>query len=299
MLLNHRGFTLLEMLIVLAILAALTMTAVQSLGPIEQQARSQTTLRTLESIKAAILSVNPSGGTTVVGGFAADMGTLPNSTSPAAFLNDLAFNNGPMHPAFPVMDGQGGQYGWRGPYLQTALNCTHCVDGWNRSLGVRFLDGSGAITTTLTLPSDRLVVYSDGSPDGSTGMIETSIAFTQLSAWPLTVRMYAVDTSNNRTALSGTGTATLLGGINPTTSTIHATALTCTAAVGTDFVCQFVPTPTSLLVGNRLLTVTFTSSSLSNYSISSPQTFHLNLIPGTSPSIDVLVARQNASTTGS
>jgi prepilin-type N-terminal cleavage/methylation domain-containing protein len=292
--LRTRGFTLLELLIALSILAMLTMVAVQSLGPVEQQARQQATLRTLENIKAAILHVNQTGGTTVIGGFAADMGCLPDLTTTITLLNDLAFNNsnlGTSRTLFGAIPGQ--PYGWRGPYLQTSLTATDLRDGWGQPLTFGLVDFAGNPVTTLSNPSDRIVIAGPGSPVDATGPIATSITYGSLTALPLTVRVYGLDSSNNRSDITGTVSLSLKGGISPTDPSSVGHMDLSTAISGTDTAFQFYPLPSQLLVGSRVLTVTFTSASMTGYTITSPQTFHLNLLPGTSPAQDVIVCRQN------
>ncbi|HEX4132440.1 MAG TPA: type II secretion system protein, partial [Pirellulales bacterium] len=77
---RRRAFTLIEMLVVLAILAALTLVAVQSLVPLADQARTDATIKSLKSVDDAVLGPsnarNPDG-TPLVTGFVADVGRLP------------------------------------------------------------------------------------------------------------------------------------------------------------------------------------------------------------------------------
>ena len=70
------GFTLMEVLIVLAILAITTTIAVQSLGPIANQSRIQATLTTLNEIRAAVLgNATSTDATQPVTGFVAEVRT--------------------------------------------------------------------------------------------------------------------------------------------------------------------------------------------------------------------------------
>ena len=53
------GFTLLEMLVVVTIMAVLTTIAVQSLEPVAQKSRIEATERTLDSMRQSLLSSCP------------------------------------------------------------------------------------------------------------------------------------------------------------------------------------------------------------------------------------------------
>lgn len=292
----RRGFSLLEMLIVLSILAALTLIAVQSLEPVEQQARQHATRQTLENVKKAILSVNQTGGQTVVGGFAADMGHLPDTTSAQTFVNDLIHNSpalGLTRSLFGSVPGH--TCGWRGAYLQTATSTTQLLDAWNRPLSVGFCDYSGTPILTLSNASDRIVIGSLGSPVDGTAPITTTLTYGSLTAMPLTVRICATDTSGMKTALTGTVSLTLVGGLSATTfGAVAQTVVPETSVSGNDPAFAFYPTPAQLLVGSRELIVTFTAdATMTGYTVTSPQSFYLNLLPGTSPTQEVIVARQN------
>ena len=71
------GLTLLELLIVLVILAALTGIAVQQLEPLADQSRYEATQQTLENVEEAILSRDIINGQVRYSGFVADIGRLP------------------------------------------------------------------------------------------------------------------------------------------------------------------------------------------------------------------------------
>ena len=76
-----KGLTLIELVVVLAILAVLAGVAVRSLEPIADQSRYEATLKTLESVKNAIVEDRiQSNGTRHVSGFVSDVGRLPEST---------------------------------------------------------------------------------------------------------------------------------------------------------------------------------------------------------------------------
>ena len=78
--LSHSGLTLIELVVVLAILAVLAGVAVRSLEPIADQARYEATQKSLESAKNAIVEDRiQSSGARHVSGFVSDMGRLPES----------------------------------------------------------------------------------------------------------------------------------------------------------------------------------------------------------------------------
>lgn len=147
----RRGFTLAEMLVVLAIMAILTTVAVQSLTPVQNQARNEATQRTLNNISAAIVSSTQSGGgSSSVSGFVTDVGGPPQSpdgtTSPLA---ELIFTTTglPGYATYPAPSPDTDitmLCGWRGPYLKPPVsgNPLDIVDGWGQSL----LDGNPPAT---------------------------------------------------------------------------------------------------------------------------------------------------------
>ena len=286
----RRGFTLLEMLVVLALLAALTIVAVQSLEPVAQQSRATATQRAIDELRAALLSVQQSGGQTVVSGFVADLGRLPDLSSPQALYNDLMLGGGlPPAQNFTITTGTSGATatvaaGWRGPYLRTAITSTHLVDGWGRALLVGVEDG------TFDALTDRVSIASGGNPATSAGAVGSFVTAAALSASQLTVRLYGIDAQGHRLALTGTGSAALHGGIDSQTSGLLTTTVAAQPS-GTDLTCTFLPQLPQLLVGPRVLTVDFTPTTTTTSVVTYPQTMNVNLLPGAMQTIDVLVAR--------
>jgi hypothetical protein len=193
---------------------------------------------------------------------------------------------------FGALPGQ--PYGWRGAYLQTAASTTQLLDGWNQPLSVLLCDYSGVPVVTLSSASDRIVISSPGSPVDSSGPISTTITYGSLTAMPLTVRVCALDDMNVRTTLTGTVSLTLRGGLSATTAGTLAETALITSVTGSNNAFAFYPTPTQLLVGGRELIVTFTAdATMTGFNVINNQAFHLNLLPGTSPTQEVIVARQN------
>jgi len=275
---------MLELLIVLAIMAVLTMVAVQSLGPVEQQARYETTKRTLEAIKGGIISVNQNGGTSSVSGLTADTSLLPDLTSTSAFYDSL-------------VTGTGMPAGWCGPYVQANLTSTQFVDGWGRSLAVEIQDVGGVTKTSGFEQLTDRVVISNASPTTTPDQfVSTKISGNMLSASLLTVNLYGLDLTGNRIPLAGAGSPL------PTLPTISITNGLVTTSTGTPTavgtVCSWQVAPLTqthpgFLVGSCLVNVTTTLSDTSHYEGYSPVQ-QITLLPGTSPIIDVLVVRQTS-----
>lgn len=168
---RRAGFTLIEMLIVLALLAMITTIAVQSMGPLADQGRYDTTMRTLAAVKAAILTTNNVGSTDAapsVTGYIADTGLLPRlqyDATTGSIVNDLlvlpsdllvpAYGNqasgGVVAVPFPQLLPAGQAYsasnpcptinyswGWRGPYVEFSAGSVvsgACVsDAWGNPI---------------------------------------------------------------------------------------------------------------------------------------------------------------------
>ena len=170
------GLTLLELVVVVAILAVLTGVAVRTASNFGMEARDEATRRTVEAFRGALVG-NGTRGAGVAGaetsGFVADMGRLPRSD--ARMLGDLGWvvDVGELHaeqvPAGLVpfgvhgvsaqttelmwVGGSPGTHdglvlsgglrvpaGWRGPYLRRAVGESVLSDGWGKPLVNRVTD---------------------------------------------------------------------------------------------------------------------------------------------------------------
>lgn len=196
--LRRAGFTLVEMVVVLLILALLTVAAVQSLSPVADQARYEATTRTLAQIQQAI--VGESGaqqpdGVPLITGFVADTGRLPIS------LDELV--NKPTDVSDFGLTAAPGIYstvliprGWRGPYLQLPSVETQPADGWGLPFDfTAFVSGS---------PEVPLTVASQSAPRADTdyaGDISISIGTTGPTAWRATLitgTLFRLNSTNQR-----------------------------------------------------------------------------------------------------
>lgn len=139
---SRTGLTLLELVVVLAILATLTLVAVVSTDTVVDQGRYDVTRRTLDNVQTAVLgelNQTDADGTRAVTGFVADTGRLPKAvgSDPAMQLAELWSNPNNL-PLFGVAASTFDAdvkllAGWRGPYLrlppQPAGN-VKMLDGW-------------------------------------------------------------------------------------------------------------------------------------------------------------------------
>ncbi|MCA8953844.1 MAG: prepilin-type N-terminal cleavage/methylation domain-containing protein [Planctomycetes bacterium] len=112
---HQRGFTLVELLVVITLLAGLATIAVRSLATVQDRAHFEATQRLLADCRAAIV-----GGGPVEGGFLADLGRLPQVV-PGNPLTELVSKQDSVPASQLVTDAVDPEItlavGWRGPYL--------------------------------------------------------------------------------------------------------------------------------------------------------------------------------------
>ncbi|MEL7265999.1 MAG: prepilin-type N-terminal cleavage/methylation domain-containing protein, partial [Planctomycetota bacterium] len=154
---NRIGLTLLELVVVLVILAALTGVAVQSLSPIADQARYESTQRTLENVRDAIQDRHLVNGSLDYSGFISDMGRLPvayniggvpqplelwrsDLTSFGGTADLVPYQIRQVEDPFIDTDADDVDHlvpvasGWRGPYLQLDPGSEFLLDGYGRPM---------------------------------------------------------------------------------------------------------------------------------------------------------------------
>ncbi|MHA3771336.1 type II secretion system protein [Verrucomicrobiota bacterium sgz303538] len=200
---RQSGFTLLELVVVLTILAVLTTLATRVLDQVQDQNRYDASQRGLREIEAAVLGdadERAADGTRVMSGFVADMGRLPRATelipNGRLTLRELwAPLSAPPFDARPAIIANGVPLsdqdvevlvpgGWRGPYLRLPIGATDLLDGWGNpynspieaspehpeSIGYARLRGSG--DTPISSAGQPIFgvrhLGSDGILDGST-----------------------------------------------------------------------------------------------------------------------------------
>ncbi|MEM6692011.1 MAG: hypothetical protein AAF664_21460 [Planctomycetota bacterium] len=175
------ALTLVELVVVLVILAALTGIAVQSLEPLADQSRLEATQTTLQNVDDAILQQTRSAdGTLGYLGFVADMGRLPLlfDVDPSAsvvnlqpvelWTNDIDFDGTADLTPYalrnyvdPFTGDQLGSVigsGWRGPYIQAPTSEPEVRDGYGRPL-----------TFEVNAANKQLLNFESFGADGQSG----------------------------------------------------------------------------------------------------------------------------------
>lgn len=147
---KQRGFSLLEMLLVVSLLALLASAALLMTDGLETQQQYEETQRRMNMIRNAIIGdVNQTvNGSPALSGFVSDVGRLPKCLAELVTINEVAPGDfaspcdASAISAWTLNSTSGIGRGWRGPYLQTLPD----ADGEKR-----FRDGYGCewvFTTT-------------------------------------------------------------------------------------------------------------------------------------------------------
>ncbi len=132
---KHRpsGFTLLELLVVLVILAAVTTLAFRSLDEVQDQQRYESSRALLEELDQAVL------GNEQMAGFVSDMGRLPQTVLRGGELTLAELWQQGLLPPWDVRSHVLDPEvllptGWRGPYLTLPLDAANVFDGWGNPM---------------------------------------------------------------------------------------------------------------------------------------------------------------------
>jgi type II secretory pathway pseudopilin PulG len=147
--------TLVELIVVLAILVALAGTALLATEGLVEQGRRDACVRSLEAFREALLGradLVDVNGKPWVRGFVADLGRLPQvSGVPGADpLEELWTPPADADAHFAIEAPPGDlqvqlAVGWRGPYLQLPLGRSRWLDGWGAPPQVLRADGTPAL----------------------------------------------------------------------------------------------------------------------------------------------------------
>lgn len=285
---NKPGFTLIELMASLVILAILTTIALRSTNNLQSQTRYQASNQSMNEIGNAIVGVGNQrepDGTLMVTGFVADVGRLPQAigTDPLTQLQELWVQSpgmatfsirSPSSPgSSPITDGDVTiASGWRGPYLQLGIGKTELRNGWGNAFNLLKADqttavGNGdSIEVLRSLGSDNLLdtvipITKDYNTDVYSGFNVTTPLPTNASSQTVT---YAAPVGNRYLA-SISGNITFFDAASGTTKPFDHTK-------GDIIVCYFGADPIN---GIRGIAVTFsaTTSPLSG----DPSTLTYNL----------------------
>lgn len=169
---RSQGFTLIELMVGLTIMAVMGTILVKSASGLQDQARYDQTVERVTQIKQAIINTQTVNGVPVVSGFVADMGRLPyclqellDGTCPATGLADATWGvigtcvtgAGTIDVTQALCNTNGGtswnalqgtgitSTGWHGPYIQTSNNPAQAyafTDGWG-TIGTTNYDNYG------------------------------------------------------------------------------------------------------------------------------------------------------------
>ena len=138
------GFTLVEMLVVLAIIGMMASVAAGIYAGVRDQAEYEATVRVMEEIKKAIMGDNaPCLRGVDISGYVADMGNLPplnEDGQPESLWKRMS------RPAHVYSNEARIWAGWNGPYIrEPASGCL--TDGWGNGLHFQLHAGSFMITS--------------------------------------------------------------------------------------------------------------------------------------------------------
>ena len=211
------GFTLLELVIVLAILAALTTVAVRSLDGVEDQSRYDATRRSLDNIQAAVLGAaneRDADGSLLVTGFVADMGRLPYAVGgdPTTQLQELWANLRLSLSQSSLVDGWGQAYRMFGA---DGVSPPSLANGGNQIFAV---SSSGAAVSGYNGPIAVYLGGSAGQPANASYTTTVSGCIYQLN--PASGQLENPDPNNGPVVVCYFGPNPNTGGILETVATV-------------------------------------------------------------------------------
>ncbi|MFQ5881109.1 MAG: type II secretion system protein GspG [Candidatus Methylomirabilales bacterium] len=157
------GFTLMEVLLLLILLALIVATAVPRFGDLTQSARITTTQNRLQDLQRAFIG-NPSlvaAGQYSAPGYWGDREQLP------AALNDLVTQG--SQPAWNRFT----RRGWNGPYVES----DQLLDAWGNAICYCSAGTCTACGTAIDTAS-RVFTLTSGGPDGNPATTADNVSLT-------------------------------------------------------------------------------------------------------------------------
>lgn len=177
---TQRGFTLLELLVVISLLGLLALATTALVDNVDEQQRFETTRTRLQQIRHAIVgnSARTLNGEPEISGFAADMGRLPANIEELVELpSGLEWAALDIIHTGTTASGVVGQLygGWRGPYLDVMPSSGASAvlafrDGWgNPDVSAPDADFGWDVTLSGVAPNHTAIAVQSLGADGAPG----------------------------------------------------------------------------------------------------------------------------------
>lgn len=291
---QRKALTLLELLIVLVILVALTAIAVQSIEPLADQARYESTQRTLINVDEAMvrLSLTPDRVASY-SGFVADLGRLPVpvGADTETQLSEL-WNQGSLSTfsivAFDDADLTDEEFipvaaGWRGPYLSLPPGPSVLRDGFGRSFEI--IVDSGSVVNVISSGANGVVDAADVDYDRDL-QLPGGAWTTGRYQGSLNVTIRELDGLNDPSILSGeTLRVRLYGPVNGVASLLAEVSGTEATADETVSFSQMI---FDQAVGSRAIVAYVTTGATAPYTVVRQSTIkQIVVVPGMNPSVQL------------
>ncbi|MEM9882010.1 MAG: type II secretion system protein [Planctomycetota bacterium] len=190
--------TLLELIVVLVILAALGTVMVTQTTGLTDEARYTQTARTLEAIQDAVIGRAVARGedpTAVPPGFVSDMGRLPQAVEETTDVFTLAELWDPdeftaddryqVRVLTDLDDTLQMASGWRGPYVRLPVGTNDLRNGWGRRYDL--FDGAGAAVAADEEPIGAVSSTGSGLGDAFDPATPLEVVFADSAAVPVAI----------------------------------------------------------------------------------------------------------------
>ncbi len=186
------GLSLLELIVALGILAALSTVAVRTLDPLADQARYEATRTVLDQLRLATFgdpAAKQIDGQRIISGFLADTGALPSA------LGDLtalpagidAYSLQSFDSDRDTVDDVSLSSGWNGPYVHLGAGQSSPLDGWGRS---PLIDPDAGDFDFTSRGSDGDAVAPE---DGYRADLSVTIPSVEYTSSTVVFRLFAID----------------------------------------------------------------------------------------------------------